>query len=154
MTGSTPGAMGDGVLLAISTRPTDGDPMTLQETANVVAGRGIDTENRKTGTREITLICDWAWKRTCEQLDTELPWTTRRANLLTKGIDLPTTIGKTIAIGDVRIKVHDESRPCGLMDEQHAGLRDALKPESRGGVCGEVLVSGVIRVDDSVSVLP
>ncbi len=153
MTDAAPNDQGDGVLLAIATRPTDGNPMTLTETANIIAGRGIDTENRKQGTREITLMCEWAWKRTCEQLSADLPWTTRRANLFTKGFNLPATIGKTIAIGDVIIKVHDESRPCGLMDEQHAGLREALKPESRGGVCGEVLSGGTIHVGDTVSLL-
>jgi MOSC domain-containing protein YiiM len=38
------------------------------------------------------------------------------------------------------------------MESQQAGLRDALKPNFRGGVHGEVLTGGTIHVGDAVRV--
>jgi MOSC domain-containing protein YiiM len=122
--------------------------------ANLVAGRGIDTENRKTGRREVTLLALDRWNDACRELGVELPWYARRANLLIEGIDLGMALGRVLSIGPTRVRVHGETRPCGIMDEQHAGLREALKPDFRGGVHAEVLVGGVIRVGDAVRLHP
>jgi len=128
----------------------------MQETceSTVLAARGLDVENRKTGKREITLLSAESWAETCRALGTQLPWSLRRANLLIEGIDLFNTIGRTLSVGPVRIQVHGETKPCKIMDRQHPGLREALIPDGRGGVYGEVLVGGTIRVGDPVSVAP
>ena len=63
------------------------------------------------------------------------------------------TIGKRLRIGEVEIDVHDETRPCDLMDYLCTGLKHALKPDTRGGVVGEVVCDGVIRVGDVVTLL-
>lgn len=120
--------------------------------AVVEPGRGITTENRKTGRREVTLISTQAWAEACRDLGVELPWYTRRANLLIEGIDLAATLGRVITIGPVQVRIHGETRPCGIMESQQAGLRDALKPNFRGGVHGEVLTGGTIRVGDPVRI--
>ena len=121
---------------------------------DVVAGRGLDVENRKAGKREITLLSLDKWSETCNELGAVISWHARRANLLVEGLDLAATIGDTLAIGDVRIKIHMESTPCGLMDEQYPGLRAALKADCRGGVAGQVLAGGTIRIGDGVLVNP
>ena len=56
--------------------------------------------------------------------------------------------GKTLQIGDLRIRVGGETRPCELMDRQRPGLRSALSTGWRGGVFGEALDSISIRVGD------
>lgn len=142
-----------GVLKSIAQRPTDGEPMREVREANIVMGRGIDFENRKPGRRELTMISVEAWDKACLELGVKLPWHARRANLLIEGIDLAGTLGEVIQIGPVQVRIHGETRPCGIMDAQQPGLREALKPEIRGGVHGEVLVGGVIRVGDPVAVL-
>ena len=43
-----------------------------------------------------------------------------------------------------------ETDPCSRMDEQHAGLRDALTPDWRGGVCCRVIAGGNVAVGDEV----
>lgn len=139
-----------GLLKSIAYRPTDGDPMRETEQAIVIPGRGLDTENRKPGRREITLLSLEAWHRTCYELGVEIPWHTRRANLLIDGIDLASALGEVLRVGPVQIRIHGETRPCGIMDAQQPGLREALRPEVRGGVHGEVLAGGTIRVGDSV----
>jgi len=127
--------------------------MRETDSCTLIAGRGIDSENRKPGKREVTLISAEAWENACQELGTQLPWYTRRANILIRGLDLPSTIGKTIAIGPIRVRIHGETKPCGIMDQQHAGLRKTLVPSGRGGVYGQVLVGGTARVGDYVSVV-
>lgn len=118
--------------------------------ANVIAGRGIDAENRKTGRREVTLLSAERWREVCRELGVELPWHTRRANLLIEGIDLGAILGQLLTIGPIQLRIHGETRPCGIMDEQHPGLREALVPDFRGGVHAEVLVGGTVQVGDPV----
>jgi len=67
-----------------------------------------------------------------------------------EGLDLAATIGHTVEIGTIRVYIHDETRPCKLMDGQHEGLRAALKGELRGGVFGQVLNEGIIRIGDEI----
>ena len=141
-----------GTLKAIAHRPTDGEPMREALQATVHPGRGLDSENRKTGRREVTLLAAEAWADACHELGVDISWLVRRANLLIEGVDLGATIGQVISIGPVQIRIHGETKPCGIMESQQAGLRDALKPNFRGGVHGEVLTGGTIRVGDPVSV--
>jgi len=144
----------NGIVKVIAYRPIDGRPMAEVTEIAVLPGRGPDIENRKPGKREITLLSAESWAQVCGELGVKLPWLFRRANLLIEGIDLSTTIGATLAVGCVRIRVHGETKPCGIMDQQHDGLRKALAPDCRGGVYGQVLAGGTIRVGDPVALLP
>ncbi len=139
-----------GMLRAIARRPTDGEPMVEVSTAELVPGRGITSENRKPGPREVTLLSVESWRNACQDLGTDLPWYLRRANLLIEGVDLAAAIGAELRVGAVRLKVHGETRPCGIMDQQQDGLKQALIPQCRGGVHAQVLEGGVIRVGDAV----
>lgn len=140
-----------GHILSIAWRPTNGDPMAEIERCTVMASKGIDRENRKYGKREVTFLSAQAWRDVCKELGNEIPWVTRRANFLIDGIDLASTIKKTITIGPVRIYVHGETKPCRLMDDQYDGLCNALTPHCRGGVFGQVLSGGDIQVGDPVT---
>ena len=142
---------GSGLVRAIAFRSTDSDPMREIEECRVLVHRGLELENRPPGRRSLTLLSRESWFDTCRDLGADLPWWIRRANLLVEGLDLAGTIGHTVEIGAIRVYIHDETRPCKLMDEQHAGLRAALKGEFRGGVFGQVLNEGVIRVGDEIS---
>lgn len=142
-----------GKLRGIAYRPTDGEPMTEIQECNVVAGRGLDCENRKPGKREVTLLSAESWADACRELGTELPWHARRANLLIEGIDLEAMVGRTLAIGEVRVRVHGETRPCAIMEQACTGLRQALVPQFRGGVTGQVVAGGVVRIDEVVTVV-
>ena len=143
----------DGVVRAIAWRPTDGGAMQATHECRVLARRGIDTENRKHGKREVTLLTAEAWGDVCRELGVDLSWHFRRANFLVEGVDLANTIGKTISIGAVTVYIHGETKPCQLMDDQHQRLREALKPNHRGGVFGQVKTGGTICVGDPVTTL-
>ena len=143
-----------GTVEGIAYRPTDGSTMQLLDECEVLAGRGLTLENRRAGKREITLLSMERWADACRELGAEVPWTFRRANLLIRGIDLAAQIGKTLTIGSVRVLVHGETRPCGIMDAQHSGLKTALVPQVRGGVHAEVLTGGAVRKGDRVTIDP
>jgi len=140
-----------GTVRGIAYRRTDSEPMSVIEECTVLAGRGLDVENRPPGKREVTLLSLESWVETCRDLGAELPWHARRANFLVEGIDLAVLIGRTITIGGARVRLHGETRPCRIMDDARDGLRTALVPDFRGGVYGQVLTGGVVRVGDRVA---
>jgi MOSC domain-containing protein YiiM len=85
------------------------------------------------------------------ELDAELPWTTRRANLLVEGIPLAHTEGRRLQIGGLLLEITGECDPCQRMDQAKPGLQDALTPDWRGGVLCRVLEGAEIKVGDAVS---
>jgi MOSC domain-containing protein YiiM len=126
-------------------------PMDPKSSARLVAGRGIEDNANQGGKRQVTVISAEAWQRVAEELKLPVDHSWRRANLLVSGIDLRASRGKVLSIGSVRLLIHGETRPCERMDEACAGLREALSPEWRGGVYGEVLDDGDVSVGDEVA---
>jgi MOSC domain-containing protein YiiM len=96
------------------------------------------------------VLAEEAWRAACDAAGAELPWTTRRANLLVRGLDLAETIGRRLAVADVVLEITEETDPCQRMEDAHAGLRAALEPDWRGGVRCRVLTPGRIRAGDAV----
>jgi len=101
--------------------------------------------------RQVTILSAEAWNSVCEELKTELPWTTRRANILVSGIKLPQESGYQIQIGEILLEVTRQTDPCERMDEQYLGLTNALMPDWRGGVCCSVVRGGNIMNGDKVT---
>ena len=75
----------------------------------------------------------------------------RRANLLVDDIDFENTKGNILTIGDLKIELTGETKPCAQMEELHEGLRNAMKPKWRGGATGKVLNSCIITIGDSAT---
>ena len=59
--------------------------------------------------------------------------------------------GRLLRIGDARVRIFGETRPCHQMDEACPGLQAALSPPWGGGVFGEVIESGSIAVGAPVA---
>jgi len=142
-----------GIVKNIAHRAVDGDAMMEIASCSVLPGRGIDTENRKPGKREITLLSAESWSDVCREMGKDIPWWTRRANLLIEGLDLATTVSHHLKIGSVEILIHGETKPCRLMDAQVQGLTRVMVPQFRGGVHGQVLTGGTIRVGDAITMM-
>lgn len=104
--------------------------------------------------RGITLLSAGQWQDVSRELKAELPWHTRRANVLVDSGGLAHLIGQTIRLGDLEVEVLAETKPCGYMDKLFPGLRAALKPECRAGVYGRIRRGGMLRVGDMVRVMP
>ena len=143
-----------GRLAGIARREKKRAPMETLESAEISAETGVANDSRgKPGKRQVSLLSAEAWQAACDDTGTDAPWTTRRANLLNEGLDLPKTAGQIVAIGDVRLRTTVEIDPCSRMDEQVPGLTDALTPDWRGGIGCEVIAGGVVTVGDDVRLL-
>jgi MOSC domain-containing protein YiiM len=125
-------------------------PMDRVDEAQLVAGRGIVGNANQGGKRQLTIISREAWEAVERELGERVRPETRRANLVVTGLDLARSRGRVMRIGACRVRVYGETRPCWQMEEAHAGLQSALRPDWRGGVFGEVLDDGRIKVGDSV----
>lgn len=142
-----------GRLAGIARRDAKRAAMQTLDTAEISAETGVAMDFRgRPGKRQVTVLSQRAWDAACRDLGRDLPWTTRRSNLLVENIDLPRRVGDTLCIGEVRLRVTMEVDPCSRMDEQCEGLRDALAPDWRGGVACTVLAGGQVRVGDAVSI--
>ena len=144
-----------GRLEGIARRDRKRAPMLALEHAEISRDTGVARDFRgKPGDRQVTVISLAAWRAVCADIGREIPWTTRRANLLVDGVELARTTGSVICVGPVRLRVTGELDPCSRMDEQFAGLTDALRPDWRGGVTCAVLEGGSVALGDAVSLQP
>lgn len=113
-------------------------------------GEGLEGNADTGGYRQVTVIAREAWEAAEAELGRTVEPAARRANLLVSGLELAHRTGDELAVGDARLLVHGETKPCGRMDEAADGLRQALEPEWRGGVYAEVVEGAEIRVGDEV----
>ena len=142
-----------GRLAGIARRAKKRAPMETLESAEISVESGVARDSRgRPGNRQVTLLSLAAWQSACEEIGADAPWTTRRSNLLIEGLELPREAGRTIIIGEVRLRTTIEIDPCSRMDEQVPGLTDALRPDWRGGVGCEVIAGGTVRVGDAVRI--
>lgn len=140
-----------GTLKGIAYKLEKRAPMLTCDTAFIGIETGVAEDYRgKPGKRQVTILAEEALMEACEVLQKDIPWTTRRANLLICGIQLEKSSGKHLQIGDAIIEVTGETDPCYRMDEQVQGLKEALEPNWRGGVTGKVVFEGHVKIGDAV----
>jgi len=139
-------------LNAIAFRRQAKGPMLQIASVDISCEAGVVPDSRgKPGRRQVTLLSLQSWQDACAVLGTELPWTTRRANLLIDGLRFSAAdIGRILRIGEAELQIMLETDPCPRMDAQHDGLTAALTPDWRGGVCCRVLIDGTVRTGDAV----
>ncbi len=124
--------------------------MDRVERAALSAAAGVVDSVDRSRRRQVTIIAREAWARCMEELEATVDPSARRANVMVEGIELAESRGRVLAIGEVRLLVGGETRPCERMDEAHPGLRAALGAEWRGGVFAQVISDGTIEVGDRV----
>ena len=127
-------------------------PLEEMRAAPVTVAAGIEGDARGRNTdRQITVLFREGWEAACADVGAKLPWVSRRANLYVEGVAVPHE-GKRLRIGKVVLQVTKETQPCHLMDKACQGLKAALTPDWRGGVCCNVIEGGTIKVGDEVTV--
>ncbi len=139
-----------GKLEAIWLKRTRGGPMDPVDEAVAVEGRGLDGGADFDRDRHVTLIEREVFDRLRAEVDDSMEPVMRRANLMVSGIRLEGTGDRMLAVGDLRIHIRGETRPCERMDEACEGLRDALEPHWGGGAHGSVMNNATIVVGDEV----
>ncbi len=139
-----------GKLEAIWLKRTRGGPMDPVDEAVAVAGRGLEGGVDFDSDRHVTLIEREVFDRLRGSLDDSVEPAMRRANLLVSGIRLEHARDRMLAVGDLRIHIRGETRPCGQMEEACEGLLDALDSHWRGGAHGRVVNDATIAVGDEV----
>ena len=139
-----------GKLEAIWLKRARGGPMDPVDEAVAVEGRGLDGGAEFDRDRQVTLIEREVFDRLKAEVDDSVDPVMRRANLLVSGIRLEDTRDRTLAVGDLRIHIRGETRPCGQMEEACDGLMDALDRHWGGGVHGSVVNDAAIAVGDEV----
>lgn len=96
---------------------------------------------------QVTFFAEEVWERLCEQLQVadKGPGVFRR-NIITRGIDLNTLIGKEFEVQGIRFLGTQEAAPCYWMNQAFApGAEKAL--HGNGGLRAKVLSDGVLRCD-------
>ena len=137
-------------------------PLQSVDEIHVVAGKGILGEpryfgkiSRHTGNpsrRQVSLMEREQIAEHATALGLEsIPPGAVRANIETEGIDLIQHLGKQIKIGEAILLLYEGRLPCGQMDAICTGLR-TLMENNRQGVLAEIVQSGIIRREDSISV--
>ncbi len=125
--------------------------MDAADRAELVAGRGLKGDATQGGRRQVTLLSLDRWRERTAALPGPPDPAIRRANLLVEGVDLDHSRGRILCVGEARIRIFGETRPCRQMDEACTGLQAALDPAWAGGAFGEVVRGGAIAVGGPVT---
>lgn len=123
-------------------------PMDPTDQVEMVPNMGIRGNADQGGSRQVTVIQEEVFDVLEDALGPRVDPAMRRANVMVRGLDLRESRGKILHLGDCRILLGGETVPCERMDEALEGLRDALRPEWRGGCFGRVLSGGRVRIGD------
>ncbi len=127
-----------------------------KENIEVVASKGIVGDryfHDFNGDREqITLIESENIDYYNNTFNTKFTYLEFRRNIVTKNIQLNDLVGKTITVGEIKLKVNDLCRPC--KDLQNRLGKDNIVKEflRRGGLRCEILSSGTINIGDKITI--
>lgn len=141
-------------LLGIAVKQQRKGAVSLHREAMITRKNGVVGDWRgKPGKRQVTLMSLADWQAACAELGVELPWQTRRANLLVDELPLHQSTGTRIVLGEAVLEVTGETDPCERMEQAQPGLFQALATGWRGGVTCRVIADGVVRTGMEVSLI-
>ncbi len=141
--------MGDLAGIAIRHKPRAPMQLLTQSSITLEGGLSGDFRGAVRG-RQVSVLTEEGWLAACAELGADLPWITRRANLLVRGIDLTGRVGARLQVGTAVLVITDECDPCSVMEKAHKGLRKALISGWRAGATCRVARAGSIALGDSV----
>jgi hypothetical protein len=116
-----------------------------------VAGKGLFGDRffgfKENYKGQVTFLSSEVFEDVCRKLGAsgKSPWVTRR-NVVTRGVDLNSLVGKKFVVQGVEFEGVCECSPCRWMNEVIVpGAEAAL--HGRGGLRARILSDGVLRVD-------
>ena len=144
------------VVFEIGITEKNNQEIEKKESIEVVASKGIVGDryfHDFNGDREqITLIESENIDYYNNTFNTKFTYVEFRRNIITKNIKLNDLVGKTIQVGNIKLKVNDLCRPCKdlqLRLDKSNIIKEFLR---RGGLRCEILSSGTINVGDKITV--
>lgn len=144
-----------GELVWIGVRPARGEPMITVNKVLADQRSGLigDRYSGSSGKRQVTLM-QWEHLSVLESIMGKaiVPELLRR-NLVIKGINLLALKNQQFRIGEVVFQTSGLCHPCSKM-EQLLGVGGYNAMRGHGGLTAQVLSGGLLRVGDSLTVLP
>ena len=149
-----------GVVEAIFVTGSGSSPMQRVDEVLAVAGAGLsgDRYAEKTGywtgvdECQVTLIEAEALDAIAASTDVRVTEGQHRRNVVVRGVELRALAGATFTIGEARFSYDRPRPPCRYIESiTQPGMTRALAAR-RGGICVQVVESGVIRVGDELVV--
>jgi MOSC domain-containing protein YiiM len=120
--------------------------------AACVAGRGLQGDRffdyKKDYSGQVTFFEIETWERLCAEtgVQDKGPGVFRR-NLITRGVDLNTLIGREFEVQGMRFFATQESSPCHWMDHAFCpGAEERLR--GKGGIRAQVLDTGTLKAGE------
>lgn len=126
-------------------------PMDAASSARLVIDEGIEGNVDRSKRRQVTILENEKWTRFMSELESDVPTSGRRANLVVSGLSLAETRGKLLRIGPVTLEIGGEVTPCERMDDVVDGLKHLMEPDWGGGAFARVLTDGEIKIGDPVA---
>ena len=131
-------------------KPADEYPIISVPEIECIAGHGLRGDRffdfKPDYKGQITFFSAEIYDELCGVLDVwDRPPSVFRRNVITRGVDLNTLIGKTFTLQGVTFEGAAECSPCYWMDQAFApGTEAALK--GRGGLRAKILTDGTLRI--------
>lgn len=132
-------------------KPPGEAPVIEVDEVRCVAGRGLEGDRFMKSDPDhegqVTFFSEETWEHMCEKFSvTDKGPEAFRRNVITRGVDLNTLIGREFEVQGVRFAGTEESAPCYWMEQAFCeGAQRALK--GRGGIRAKILTDGVLRRD-------
>lgn len=143
-----------GQLEWIGLRPARKTPMNIVNTAQAIAGFGLEGDRRCQGSegsaRQVTIISVEYLHIIAQLLQkTSVDPALLRRNLVVSGINLTALRHQRFRIGDALIEATAQCHPCSRM-EKVLGKNGVAAMLGHGGLCAKIIQGGTLTVGDKV----
>lgn len=144
-----------GKLIGIAGKEKEGEEMMVYASAKVSIEKGIGDDYRGTNNndRQVSIISIEDWNKVCKELNRNLHWTKREANLIVEGVDFVDSIGNIVKIGEVFFEVTGQLKAGNKMEKVTPKLKELLNSNPWSAVTCKVISNGVINEGDVITLM-